>query len=268
MRRGASASIDANKRWLHVEIRWKISSSDVKRLKAFVASQRSNSFVASRIQMNVKHRSRATISRHLIWLRIVGSLLTTQQRSGPDSAIYRFIATRPFPLRYAVVQSRRDAGRFAATTLRRFGGVRRWQKIADELQTNLLRLDGGLWKPLLEHCRGLRTARGYEREREAARFVDEHLAGFGPKQSRNLLQALGLTRYEIPLDSRVTKWLNEFGFPLRLSATGLNDADYYEMVLDGVRELCRRSGLYPCVLDAAIFVSFDAAAWPENAIIY
>ena len=33
--------------------------------------------------------------------------------------------------------------------------------------------------------------------------MSERLAGFGPKQARNLLQGLGLTRYEIPIDSRI-----------------------------------------------------------------
>ena len=49
---------------------------------------------------------------------------------------------------------------------------------------------------------------------------------------------LGLTRYEIPLDSRLAKWFNNFSLPIRLSA----------------------GALYPCVLDGAVFVSFDGKA--------
>jgi len=44
-------------------------------------------------------------------------------------------------------------------------------------------------------------------EREACILLQE-LKGIGPKQSRNLRQALGLLRYEIPIDSRIVKWLN------------------------------------------------------------
>jgi hypothetical protein len=33
--------------------------------------------------------------------------------------------------------------------------------------------------------------------------------GVGPTQARNLLQSLGLTWYEIPLDSRVVRWLRD-----------------------------------------------------------
>ena len=59
------------------------------------------------------------------------------------------------------------------------------------------------------------------RERETARWIASRLVGFGPKQSRNLLQSLGLGRYEIPLDSRFAH-------------------------------------LYPCMLDAAVSASMEA----------
>src|SRR4051794_37056495 len=58
-------------------------------------------------------------------------------------------------------------------------------------------------------------------ERNAARFIDDHYQGFGPKQSRNLLQGLGLSRFDVPIDSRITKWLNEFGFPVKLTVSAL-----------------------------------------------
>lgn len=98
---------------------------------------------------------------------------------------------------------------------------------------------------------------GARLERQVANFVDDNLAGFGPKQSRNFLQWLGLTKYEIPVDSRITKWLNEFGFPVMLSATALADRNYYEFVSEGIQSLCAKARVYPCVLDAAIFTSFD-----------
>ncbi len=104
-----------------------------------------------------------------------------------------------------------------------------------------------------------------EIERESAEYINDHLKGFGPKQARNLLQSLGLTRYEIPVDSRIIKWLNEFGFPIKLSSTGLTDKNYYNFILDGLQQLCERSGVYPCVLDAAIFSSFDTE-WPEDKL--
>ena len=70
---------------------------------------------------------------------------------------------------------------------------------------------------------GLRTVVGHnvhapEADRRAAEILAKHLAGLRPQQSRNILQVLGLTRHEVPIDSRLTKWLNDFAFPLELSA--------------------------------------------------
>jgi hypothetical protein len=95
----------------------------------------------------------------------------------------------------------------------------------------------------------------------------ETFHGFGPKQSRNLLQALGLTRYEIPIDTRVTAWLSDFGFPVRLSATALADPNYYDFVSRGIQALCAKCNVFPCILDAAIFAAKDGDGWTDANII-
>ena len=65
-----------------------------------------------------------------------------------------------------------------------------------------------------------------------ADYIDDTFEGFGPKQSRNLLQELGLTRFEIPIDSRVTNWLNdELKFPIKVTSTALSDKHCYRLVL-------------------------------------
>ena len=101
-----------------------------------------------------------------------------------------------------------------------------------------------------------------------AQYLDDKLWGVGPKQARNLLQGLGLTRFEIPIDSRITKWLNRFGFPVRLTAKPLQDANYYNFVSDGFQRLAEACGIMPCVLDAAIFASFDGNGWTEENVIW
>lgn len=105
-------------------------------------------------------------------------------------------------------------------------------------------------------------------ERQAAEFFAKHLKGFGPKQSRNLVQGLGLSRFEIPIDSRITKWLNVFGFPVKLTANTLADRNYYNFVSDGFQRLCEACEVMPCVLDAAIFSSFDKGGWTEDNVVW
>jgi hypothetical protein len=93
--------------------------------------------------------------------------------------------------------------------------------------------------------------------------------GFGPKQARNVLQALGLTRYEIPIDSGITEWLNnKLRFPFEVSAASLGDKHYYRLVSDAICQLCESCGELPCVLDAAIFASRDRVPWREDQLRY
>lgn len=105
-------------------------------------------------------------------------------------------------------------------------------------------------------------------ERKIADELGNELDGIGPKQARNFLQALGLTRYEIPIDSRITNWFNKFGFPVSLSSSPLSDVGYYHFVLDGIQELCKHAKVYPCLLDAAIFSSFDNGGWKEKNAVF
>lgn len=146
--------------------------------------------------------------------------------------------------------------------------MRRTNRLADEVARNLSALEAGLWQRTLDTLGTLRTEKGVTVEREAADFIAYTFHGFGPKQARNLLQSLGLTRHEIPIDSRITKWLNEFGFPVRLSASALADRDYYSFAMDGLQALCQACGVMPCVLDTAIFASFDGDGWTEENIVW
>lgn len=184
------------------------------------------------------------------------ALLTTQQPSGPKSAVSRVLATDPFFLGYAACRESTQLARFATETLVTFRGIRRHGRIGAELEDNMARLESQLWPTVLEKLNALCTTTVRGAERIAADFLDGSLKGLGPKQARNLLQALGLTRYEIPIDSRVGKWLNNAGFPVPLSAAALSDRAYYCFVLDGVQRLCDAANEFPCVLDGAVFASF------------
>jgi hypothetical protein len=246
---------------------WIIESGDIEKVKAFLDQHRDSPFVRQRAEWNLRDE-KPPLDKDEIWLQMVACLLTTQQRSGPTSAVTRLIQTKPFPLAYDACCKETDVDAFTKKLLTTFGGLRRTNKIASELAANLRLLEDGLWEQMIAVLDSLRHNKEASVERQAADFVDDHYYGFGPKQSRNLLQSLGLTRYEIPVDSRIVKWLNEFGFPLRLSASALADRNYYCFVLDGIQAICRASEVMPCVLDAAVFVSFDKEGWTEENVIW
>jgi hypothetical protein len=211
---------------------------------------------------------RATIDHDRFWKALADCLLTTQQRSGPDSAVARFIRTAPYPLTLSACLATAQPSAYATEVLTRFGGIRRASTIGRELEENLLwlRSNGG-WSVIDRVLDRLQQPHGPKDEREAAEVLAEHLLGLGPKQSRNVLQTLGLTQHEVPLDSRLAKWLNDFGFPLRLSAVALSDPGYYGLVSDSFQALCEAAGVSPCLMDAAIFASFDRP-WNADEVIW
>jgi hypothetical protein len=250
-----------------MRIVWQIEPEDVGRVRSFLELHQDDPFVRYRIERNLR-AEKPDVSKEEFWQVLVSCLLTSQQRSGPGTPVTRFISTVPFPLNYHLCRSQQDLGRFAQDTLTSFGGIRFSSRLSEQISENLALLDKGLWSEMRGVLEDLRHRQTAESERRAASFVADHFKGFGPKQSRNLLQALGLTRYEIPIDSRITKWLNDFGFPVRLSAGALSDANYYEFVSEGFQQLCAKSGAYPCVLDAAIFASYDKGGWAEDNVVW
>jgi hypothetical protein len=246
---------------------WTIEPSDIKKVKEFLDLHRNDLFVLQRIERNLRDE-RPVVHKVDFWQQMVACLLTTQQRSGPASAVTRFIRTTPFSLAYKTCVEQPNVETFAKLTLTKFGGLRRTNRLASEIAENLTHFDDVSWQRTLDMLGTLRTNQTVGAEREVANFIAFTFAGFGPKQARNLLQCLGLTRHEIPIDSRITKWLNEFGFPVRLSAGALADTSYYCFVMDGIQALCNACGVIPCVLDAAIFASFDGNGWTQENIVW
>ncbi len=250
-----------------MKLTWQIEPADIARVQTFLAQHRDTPFVKMRIATNLRN-DKPPVTKPMFWERIVGCLLTTQQRSGPKTAVSRFLRTQPFSLEYQSCVRQRNLDQFTHTILTKFGGLRRSTTIGKELSANLTYLENGGWHPVMSHLHEIILHPDAQTERRAADFIDEKLMGFGPKQSRNLLQGLGLSRYETPIDSRITKWLNEFGFPVILTASALGDRNYYAFVSEGFQRLCEACEIMPCVLDAAIFSSFDGSQWTENNAIW
>ncbi len=249
-----------------MKLLWQIEENDIQKVKAFCNAQKNNAFVLNRIERNVK-KSLPPFTEEIFWEAMISCLITTQQRSGPESSVTKFICTKPFPLNYEKCKSAKNLQHTVEETITIFGGLRRSKRIAEEVSFNFNWLENGGWKIVNNIVENISKSQTLEAERKASEIIIENLKGFGPKQSRNLLQSLGLTKYEIPVDSRITKWLSAFGFPMKLSATALSDKNYYNFVLDGFQKLCEACGIYPCVLDAAIFSSFDGE-WPEDKLVW
>lgn len=247
---------------------------DNQRLLSFVEANEKRTFVVQRQLRNVSGEIPRR-SREDIWLTMAMCLFSTQQRSGPRSPISKFLLTEPFPLSLENCSEETDIEKFIQRKIENFGGIRFGPKIAKQMKNNYDLLESGEWKIIEQFGIDLTAQRlqtpspeHFVLERKAAVYMQSKFSGFGPKQSRNFWQSLGLSRYEFVLDSRVLKWLRTAGFPLPLSSMALGEEDYYCFISDILRQWCIQTGVLPCILDAAIFNSFDTEEWPEDAAVW
>lgn len=256
-----------------MEMHWDIKDSDINRVKKVIKDQAEAQLVKARQQNLVSQRSE--VGKEAFWCRMVKARLTTQNRVGPGAPVGIFVRKRPFPLSYERVErvrSKRNVERFIADTVEQ-AKIGKFKSIARDLAVNWSYLKSGEWEQALHECNRLtklpaETDEEERRktERAAANYIEDTFSvriskgrgkGFGPKQSRNFLQMLGLTRYEIPIDSRLSTWLNPCLSPVALTSPLLGDRAFYEFVLDGIQELCRQAGTVPCLFDASVFAAME-----------
>jgi hypothetical protein len=146
-----------------------------------------------------------------------------------------------------------------------FGGIGLIEQLSDRIFDDVRWVDRH-WEELKPFLRVLKRQRrrspierDFHEERSVSKIlrngntvIPTKLAGIGPKQSRNILQSLGLMRYEIPLDSRLAEWMNA-NLTIKVDVKKLSQEAYYNRIIDQVRALCSECDVLPCVFDAAVF---------------
>ena len=248
-----------------MDIIWNIDDEDIKKVNQLL-KENDNPFLRKRKERNID-RQGIVIDIDTIIHSMLMCLLTSQQRSNSGSRVSKFLRKKPFPITITTIEEAKDVRNFITETLRENELTRYINRISDFFAENMKKIEGDNWA-IIEKLKVLKYKPSKKNERVLADYLDNWLKGFGPKQSRNFLQSLGLTRYEIPIDSRITKWLNNFGFPVTLTSGSLGNTGYYHFVSDGIQILTEKAGTYPCLLDAAIFSSFDNKGWTEENIVY
>jgi len=248
-----------------LNINWNISQADIDKVKK-VLTDNQNAFLRARQLRNVEKQN-IVIDKDSIVKTMIMCLLTSQQRSGPNSTVGQFLRLDPFPITIEKLTTASNVEEFIKGTLRQNGLTRYVNRISSFFASNYRQIVDRNWN-IIKELEELKIADSKSDERKVADNLANDFDGFGPKQARNFLQALGLTKYEIPIDSRITTWLNDFGFPVALTSSPLGDKGYYHFVSDGIQELCEKADVYPCLLDAAIFSSFDNGEWTEENTVF
>ena len=249
---------------------WEIEAATIQRWREFVNAHIDNQPVKDRRRRNVD-RVGIKLSKANLWVAFVSCQVTTQQRSGPESSVSRFMQSNSPALKYQVCRQTKSI----QTLLERefaAAGLRRGPTMASNLGRILELLESGEWKVLLQHLRTLKKNTTKGKEVKVAKYMQSRkhpglepkgskksrkFPGLGPKQSRNFIQRIGLSRFEIPLDSRIFKKLKELGCAFVPRAIALSDETVYLFMESGLQQIAQALDIYPCELDACIFSSFD-----------
>jgi len=240
-----------------MNINWQITEADKACVKAILDKQRTSTLVRDRHERNLAE-TKPTVTKERFWQALVCMRITTRAASGPSSRIATFQSLSPFPLSYDAMCKEQSPQDFIHKTLSAHQVGTDREKISKDLAEAFKLLEAGEWQGAVDQCNRLIRLVPRETEAEVADYIMDTFDGFGPKQSRNVLQELGLTRYEIPIDTRVTDWLNdELKFPFKVTSIALSDRHCYKLILDAICKLCDECGALPCVLDASIFSAQD-----------
>lgn len=236
---------------------WDITEEDLHRWAEFVKCNENKPLPRKRYLRNVK-RVDIDLSQRAIWKAIVGCQVTTQQRSGPDSNVSKFLDSDSSVLDPSACRKSKNLRRLIADECTK-AGLRRGNNVSDYLGRIFDYLESGGWRELVAQLETLSSHTTLKKERAVVSYIldEKKFPGLGQKQARNLIQWLGLSRYEIPIDSRVLKCMKQMGANLVPKPAALTDESVYLFVQDALQEVARKIQIYPCQLDACIFASFD-----------
>lgn len=241
-----------------MKFEWVVTDNDQSTYRSFIERWKCHRFVEERRRQNIQ-RQAVVVSEAAFWKVFVGCLLTTQQRSGAGSAVEHFLSTDSELLNVTHCLQATSLAQSAEAELKRFR-FRRSTRIAEEVEHAAGQLRNGGWNDTESALRSLLDETTIAKERSVARHLQERFKGLGPKQSRNLIQWLGLSQFEIPLDSRVVKVLKSLDFPVPLSSTALADEAYYCFIEDGLQFILAKLDVLPCLFDACAFASGERNA--------
>jgi thermostable 8-oxoguanine DNA glycosylase len=233
-----------------MELIWKLTISDITKVRDFVNKNKSQK-VERIINRNINHIDRIIDKDSLLKTMFI-CLLSSETDSYPESKIESMLRKKPYLLTYQYLFKVRDIEILFHEVFQTFGSTKYINKVPRYFSTNFEFLEDTDWDLELKITSSLENELTKSDERKLADLVDRSFKGFGSKEARSFLLELGITRYEIPIDYKFSKWLENFGFPIEFSKTALQDVLFYHFVSDGIQKLCEISDIYPCVLYTSI----------------
>ncbi len=233
-----------------------IEENDIQAIKKIIQDESNNDFVKDRINIINKPKT----SSEDFWHAIITGLLSSQQKSGPDSPVSKILHKKPFEFSLSILSSKKNIQSYVLSVLSSYKGIRFSNRISKFAAENYLIFNQEK-EQIKEKINRIVTSTEDKRaslEKDFCLFLIEKFNGIGPKQSRNILQSIGLSKYEIPIDSRIIKWIKKFmHYELPLDAKLFSSEDYYSFTLKIIQDMCKKTDIIPAIFDACVFSSFD-----------
>jgi hypothetical protein len=240
-----------------MELIWKLSDSDIIRIRDFVKRYK-NPEVEKIINRNINHVDRI-FNKDSILRAMLTCLMSSETDSYPESKIEIMFKKKPYLLSHQYLLKASSIEYTIKEIFQAFGVTKYLERVPKYFSSNFKYLAETNWNLESEINFSLKQDLTKDEERKLADKVDRSFKGFGSKEARSFLLALGVTKYEIPIDYKLLKWLNIFDFPIKFSKIALQDILFYHFVSDGIQKLCEISEIYPCVLYTTIVSSSGIA---------
>lgn len=203
--------------------------------------------VKRRIANNIENEDKQ-VSREKFWRALLLGVITSGRK---ESEVEKIKALPIFDLE--AVSQEKDLQTFFASQLCCLGCQNRF---SEYLSDNYERMNR-TWDKLQQQLATLQENISVAKERQTANCLQD-FKGIGPKQSRNMLQMLGLSRYVIPIDSRISRALRELGgMDMLENKMNLSNEKTYRQIEDQVIDLCKELEIEPCVLEACLYRAFE-----------
>jgi thermostable 8-oxoguanine DNA glycosylase len=251
---------------------WVIDKETIPRWRKLVNDNIKEQMVIDRQGRNVD-REGIVLSKTYLWKVFMGCQITTLSRSGPNTLVDQFLKSNSPALDYNTCRKSNSVEGLLNRELSS-AGLRFAPTRASNLARILKLLEDGEWRILLDHLEKLKRNSTQSQELEVVEYlqskypreerqglglekVRKKYPGLGPKQARNFIQWIGLSRNEVPLDSRVLKKLKEFGCSFVPSSAALSDETVYKFVQSLIQQIAKKLKVCPCILDACTISSFN-----------
>ncbi len=150
-----------------MKISWNINESDIQKVKN-VMKENDNFFLKNRRERNVE-KNNIEINKNIIILNLMMCLLTSQQRSGPNSVVGKFLSLKPFPITSELIDESENIESLIKQILQKNGLTRYINKISAFFAENIEKIELDNWN-LITKLEYLNDNQSKETERELAGF--------------------------------------------------------------------------------------------------